>query len=251
MGDEDDAGDGRQPSRSSGPRATTGAVVVLLVVLLAVLAAASTGGWQDPYQEGEVTGEPPTLPTASLDPDDQQEVTALPEDLDVTPPDLTWVRWVLLGLGALAATVLLALLVRQLLAVLRPRPPLPLPDDADVSTEPAAEAHAPEIREGIARAQEILDSDLPPGDAVVAAWVELERAAGAAGIARSPAQTATEFTAVVLERTPAERDPVAVLCRLYLRVRFSGETVGTDDGAAARTAIAAIARSWSDVRVER
>lgn len=251
MGDVGDVGDGGQPSRSSGPRAATGAVVVLLVVLLAVLAAASTGGWQAPYQEDEVTGEPPTMPTASVDPGDMEEATGPLEDLDVTPPDLTWLRWLLLGLGALAATVLLALLIRQLLAVLRPRPPLPPAADADVTTEPAPEAHAPQIREGIARAQQILDSDLPPGDAVVAAWVALERAAGAAGIARSPAQTPTEFTAVVLERTPAERDSVAVLCRLYLRVRFSGEEVGADDGEAARTAIAAIARSWSDVRVER
>ena len=96
-----------------------------------------------------------------------------------------------------------------------------------------------ELHEAVARAERAL-ADLPPGDAVVAAWMELERTAASGGIERDPAQTPTEFTLAVLDRTDADPGAVRDLLRLYLPARFSDHTVTPDDVRAARVALGRI-----------
>ncbi|TCO58462.1 DUF4129 domain-containing protein [Actinocrispum wychmicini] len=83
----------------------------------------------------------------------------------------------------------------------------------------------------------------PPSDAVIAAWVQLERDAAASGTERKPHQTPTEFTAEVLATMPT--DPVALerLRTLYQRARFGpADSVTEADVAAAKQALLALGR---------
>ncbi|WP_454043908.1 DUF4129 domain-containing protein [Cellulosimicrobium sp. Marseille-Q8652] len=82
---------------------------------------------------------------------------------------------------------------------------------------------------------------MPPRDAVIAAWVSLEDAAALAGAHRDPAQTPTEFTVAVLDRTPADPGAVATLRGLYHRARFRGADIDAGDVRAARAALRRLA----------
>jgi hypothetical protein len=71
----------------------------------------------------------------------------------------------------------------------------------------------------------------PPGDAVIAAWVQLERSAAATGIERAPHQTPTEFTAALLEGHATDQQALDELRRLYHRARFGQPGSVTDEDA--------------------
>ena len=62
---------------------------------------------------------------------------------------------------------------------------------------------------------------MPPGDAVIAAWVALEASAERSGLVRDRAQTATEFTVEVLDATRADPGATRALLDLYLAARYS------------------------------
>ncbi|MBP2340800.1 hypothetical protein JOF41_006978 [Saccharothrix coeruleofusca] len=84
----------------------------------------------------------------------------------------------------------------------------------------------------------------PPGDAVVAAWLTLERAAAASGTPREAHQTPTEFTGGLLTRHRVDPDATGALRRVYQRARFgSGEVTDAD----ARTAADALERIVRDL----
>ncbi|MBF5080742.1 DUF4129 domain-containing protein [Quadrisphaera sp. INWT6] len=104
---------------------------------------------------------------------------------------------------------------------------------------------APVVRRGIARSLELLDDPRDLDDAVVRAWLGLEETAEDAGVARTPAETPTEFTTRLLARVPADRAAVDVLRALYSRARFGGAGGRRDDDAErARAALRALAGSW-------
>jgi hypothetical protein len=71
----------------------------------------------------------------------------------------------------------------------------------------------------------------PPGDAVIAAWVHLERSAAATGIERAPHQTPTEFTTALLEGQTTDRQALDELRGLYQRARFGQPGMVTDEDA--------------------
>ncbi|MFI9011924.1 DUF4129 domain-containing protein [Actinosynnema sp. NPDC053489] len=85
----------------------------------------------------------------------------------------------------------------------------------------------------------------PPGDAVIAAWLSLERAAQDSGAPRQGHQTATEFTGDLLRRYHVDEDAAGTLRRTYQRARFGAVEVTADD---ARTATEALARIVRDLR---
>lgn len=231
---------------STRPRPVLAGATILLVLVLVVLAAAATGPWErSPFDTTSQTGEPFTPPTLDL-PSQSATASIEPSEDQGDGEGTSVLRWVLYGLG-LAVAVALALLVLRFLSVFLRRDVIqPQARIAQPGTD-VPEVDAPVMRDGIAQARSILDSDRPPKDAIVEAWLALEHAAVAAGVGRRPSQTPTEFTAVVLDRTPAQRDAVEVLRELYSRVRFSEEPVTDADGDAARAAIAAIAAHWSAV----
>lgn len=243
------AGDDRAGTTSTSRRTALTAVLVLLGLVVALLAASAVGSWDTP-RGADVTATlesetgvvviptpPPTLPT--------EEVVAEGEPGAENP----FVRWLVIGVVTLIGVVVLALLLRLLASVLR-RAPVEEPEAHDVTAAVADDSvDAPAILDGIARAQSALEGDRAPRDAIIEAWLALEHAATEAGVGRRPAQTPTEFTAVVLERTPADRDAVDLLRGLYLRVRFSDDHLQRGDAAAARDALTTISVSWSELDV--
>lgn len=152
-----------------------------------------------------------------------------------------WTAATLAALLALAALLLLVPPVRRLVAELLARRPRRGRDAADVGALGArtVQPDLATLGRGVTDAGvAIAGGHARPADAVVAAWVELERAAAGSGVRREPASTATEFTVAVLDATPADRDATRTLLGLYLRARFGTGTLTADDVRAARAALA-------------
>ncbi|MGW4114844.1 DUF4129 domain-containing protein [Actinosynnema sp. NPDC004786] len=82
----------------------------------------------------------------------------------------------------------------------------------------------------------------PPGDAVIAAWLSLERAAEDSGVPRQGHQTATEFTGDLLRRYRVDETAAGTLRSAYQRARFGTAEVTADDARAATEALAHIVR---------
>ncbi|ROP38525.1 DUF4129 domain-containing protein [Saccharothrix texasensis] len=85
----------------------------------------------------------------------------------------------------------------------------------------------------------------PPGDAVIAAWLSLERAAQDSGVPRQGHQTATEFTGDLLRRYRVDEHAAGTLRRVYQRARFGTAEVTAAD---ARTATEALEHIVRDLR---
>ncbi|MCB7137506.1 DUF4129 domain-containing protein [Cellulosimicrobium marinum] len=165
------------------------------------------------------------------------------------PPDLTdqsgfGLGDYLLALAAVALLVLLLALARHLATRIRRGRPTHDPAHAtpgDTLTTTDDDTLLPRLRDAVHHAHHTLDPALPPRDAVVAAWVALEDAAALAGTQRDHAQTPTEFTVAVLDRTPADPAAVRALRDLYHRARFRDGDVGAHDVHRAREALARLA----------
>lgn len=226
------------------PRPTV-PVIVGVVVVLGLVAAALRPEWNvHPLQFD--------LPDTGTTPQPQQSSggantppTQRPEPGNVQ--NLAVVGWVLLGLLAAGAALILGLLIRRLiqplLDLLRSRRPAQ-PVDTGAAGMTHAEPDLSTVQQGTMAAQQSIDRFTEPGDAIVAAWLELERAASASGVERSPAQTPTEFTTDVLARTAADDRATQTLLRLYLHARFSSDVLTGEDLAQARQSVHDLARSW-------
>lgn len=237
---------GPTPSSPLGPVArSVGAVAVLVVAV--VLGAAAAGPWV-------LTGRPTQwrlFPPPDLPPP-RPEPTTPPLELEpgqLPPALLTVVGRGLAVLAGLVALVVLVLLVRHLLGALARRGAVPEGPEAGSGAVVLVEgATVPRLREGVEAAGRRLDEDVPPGDAVVAAWVALEESAARTGIVRERSTTATELTVQVLDATRA--DPVATrtLLDLYLAARFSDHPLTAQDVASARRCLGVLADGLAHAR---
>lgn len=219
---------------------------VLLVgafVVVAVIGAALAG----PFRLGQrneggapFTLPPPVLPTNTTTPVPQET------GLDGEQMTMEAQRWIYLLVIAVIGALLVigvALLVRRIRAMRERRAPHEI-DSAVPDIElggDVLDGATPALREGVRRAAQVLEDEVPPGDAVIAAWVALEASAERSGLVRDRAETATEFTVEVLDATRA--DPVATraLLQLYLAARYSEHVLTPVDVARARESLAAIA----------
>ncbi len=86
-----------------------------------------------------------------------------------------------------------------------------------------------------------------PGDAVVRAWLLLERAAADAGLTRKPHQTPTEFTTAVFTDLRVDAGALDRLRTLYQQARFSSRPVGEDDVDLAQEALDRLVADFSDL----
>ncbi|MFS0702820.1 DUF4129 domain-containing protein, partial [Cellulomonas sp. 179-A 4D5 NHS] len=234
--------EGRAPLTSHVARRV--APVAVLVVGV-VLAAAAAGPWR-------VTGRPTAwelFPPQDL-PRSRSLPTPPPVDLEpgALPSGLvTATGWVVAGVGVLAVLVVLALLVRKALAALARRGAVTEGGSPTTGAVDLVEGlTVPQLREGVAAAGRRLDEDVPPGDAVVAAWVALEHAAAATGIVRERSTTATELTVQVLDATRADPAATRTLLDLYLAARFSAHPVTAADVATARRCLDVLADGLAD-----
>lgn len=224
--------------------AAVAAFAVLLGVV--VVAAGVAGPWDPPLSEPRSL-----LPTPKFPPVPEPPGPAAARTVPRLGPDvdLGFLLWIGLALAAYlvvwAAVRLFPLLRRWL-----PRWPVRVtPDDAGTDQghllAEAAEARVRILRGAVEEAGEAIRRHERPADAVIAAWVALEKAAERSGIRRDPASTPTEFTVSVLDRTPVEPAATRALLELYLRARFSGDAMTSADVTAATEALTTLSTGLS------
>jgi hypothetical protein len=99
--------------------------------------------------------------------------------------------------------------------------PTPVRRDSDETGFPATDIRAKWLP-AAEKARDALDRHAggPPSDAVIAAWLELERVAADTGTARRAHQTPTEFTTGLTIEHGVLDQPLDTLRRLYQRARF-------------------------------
>jgi len=237
-----------QHEPSESPRETLPRVppVVLGTVVLAavvVLGSAVAGPWV-------ITGRPTawdlfpgrSFPTSTAEPvPEPTPAVALPPHH--VSPVLAVAGRVLVALAVVAlvalVVVLLTGLARRVRAAAEQRAAAP---SATVpGLEALDDAHLPGLRAAVAHAGRRLDDDVAPGDAVIAAWVALERAAEQTGVERAPAATPTEFTVAVLDATSVDPTAIRALLELYLAARFSAHPLTARDVERARASLQVLA----------
>ena len=220
---------------------TRGAVllgVVVIVVLLGVVLAAREAG-PIPIDERALLAGNDDAPPPTSAPPAQQTNQQGSESEGLLAKVSMW--YVIVSWLALALVVTIVL--RALIAMRtdeegdRVRTPAPGPDAAPW---PGA---MEQLQRAAARAEELLLAARPGnvGDAVIAAWMELERAATAAGSGRRPSATPTEFTVALLKRHDADADAMAALLAIYHRARFGGPALPAAAGDEALAAVRTIA----------
>lgn len=237
--------------------AFVGGAVVAVVLAVLVVAAAGPVRWAAPIHLGIYGGQGtfpslppqvhPTLPTPTASP------CAGASCPTPDPKALHLPGW--LAFAAAVALLVLATRLRRR----RSLAPEEEPDDgaeAPVGAAPPPEVSASAVDDAVAAAAAELEGDRDPRDAVIAAWLRLEAGAAAAGVARRPAQTPTEFTRAVLAGATGGREAEAVddLLHLYHRARFGRRPLPPDAGEQAARALdrvaAALRRTRTPARSE-
>ncbi len=201
------------------PRAVLVGIVAIVVLLGVVLAAREAG--PIPIDERALfAGQDDTttpMPPARAD----ESSTAQSDDseglLETVSMWYVIVSWLVLFL--LFVAVLRALIaVRRDAADKVVKAPAPAPDGV-----PWPDA-TQQLKRAVARAEDVLLVTRQGNvkDAVIAAWMQLEQAAAAAGAGRRVSSTPTEFTVALLKRHDADPDATTALLALYHRARFGG-----------------------------
>ncbi|MEG9248736.1 DUF4129 domain-containing protein [Arthrobacter sp. Soc17.1.1.1] len=235
-----------RPRRASGT--PVGAALTVIMLVLAVLAAGFVGDFSaDPVVEApaavrEQPSAPPPTATGTPEPQPDGERVEIAGD------------WAVAALLVLAMAGL-ALLVRFLL---RFRAQREAEDGVSEQTDP--QQHDPRSLAADAlpawtdAAQALLASDADTSDVVIRCWLGFERLCAAAGVARTRAQTTSDFATVAAKALDLPRDPLAVLTRLYQRARFGrGEPaspLGRDDRERALTAVRELSAALPSRRTE-
>jgi hypothetical protein len=241
-GDGPLAGRDTRPDRSRppAPRPTIGvAAGVVTVVALVIVGAALAGPWRmssrpqdgmfDRFFSRHVV--PPVPPPPPVRP--QRPLAQATQSADMALAE----RVALIAVAVVLLLVVASVLMRFLRVNRRQR----ILDDAPPSWGADAEDDSVRVvAEGVHAARRALREDVPPGDAVVAAWMALERAAHGSGVDRDPAQTATELTVALLDRTQADPASTRALLDLYLQARFSSHPLTAAHVAAAQEHLARI-----------
>ena len=106
-----------------------------------------------------------------------------------------------------------------------------------------AEAVAREMVADAAAQRDLLLATASPGNAVVACWQRFETQAEAAGMARHPWETSSEYTMRVLDLVDADQPAVSRLGALYREARFSEHALTEEHRAQAVAALDAIHRT--------
>jgi hypothetical protein len=158
--------------------------------------------------------------------------------------DSGWAQWVGWAAAIAALLGLLGVLARVLLQLARRRrSPTTVPLGSDAAPL-VAHADARVLTSGLVAALETLATERNPSDAVVRAWQGLEDAAAAAGLARRPSETASEFTARILYRSQRSAEPIATLLALYHRVRFGEHVPSAQDITDAQASLTVLTELW-------
>lgn len=225
-------------------RTAAATALAAVLVVVGVLAAAVSGPvslhartsdeptWTMPAETYAATASP--LPT--------------PEPMGEPPTLPDWVQGLLEVLQWLAVVVgllLISFLVRYLSRGWRVDEPGTADDDVapgDEAGDEIDDTGVAALRAGVRQAEHALEDDVPPGDAVIGAWVAVETAAARTGVVRSRTQTTSEFTVRVLGATRADPAATRELLELYLAARFGAQGVDAADVERARELLGVVGR---------
>ena len=155
-----------------------------------------------------------------------QEPDWATSDLTTAPPDPPGTGTALLLVLIAAGVVVLLLAVwiaLRLRALARPRTPLADPSGEEPELTPG------QARTALETAREHLSTLVDAQDAVIAAWLALERAIAEAGVRRDPAQTTLEFVLAVLGALDLDRAALEELAGLYRRALFDPQPLTEAD----------------------
>lgn len=159
------------------------------------------------------------------------------EPSSALPP---WVGTALQVLGVLltgGAAYLLVTLGRRALRRRRPRGGLAPPEAPRSDPLPPA---VDRLAAQVAEARAVVGRAGSPRNAVVAAWIRLQRSVAVAGLPAAPAETPTEYLARVLAAWEVDRTALDELAELYREARFSDHPIGQRHRAAALRALAVV-----------
>ena len=224
------------------PRSKGLVVAVVILAVGAVLGVLLAGPIfiERPRWSGQLAAPPPLTRT----PEPVQTPGGRPDD---TMNLIQLIQNALIVLGALALLILLLrALMRIRLRLDARRTGVQALRDAALPAPDGGIIEAPVVRRGIARALVALDENRDPSDAVVQAWLGFEDAAVAAGAARRPAETPTEYAVRIIARFDADRQAAEELVQVYEDVRFSGRPADAAAVATARRCLLALQASWND-----
>ncbi len=139
------------------------------------------------------------------------------------PTEISPVIILLMQVVLVLIFVVVIAVIAQLLLALARKPKISHHDEPGFAVPPVPE-------ELLASAQErirLLETG-DPRNAIVAAWLNLETSAAAAGLPRDPAETSTEYTERVLATWDVDRTRIDDLATLYREARFSRHPLGED-----------------------
>jgi len=223
-----------------------GPLLGVIAVLALIVAAAGLGGH---IQATEHTGEPIILqpPPMPAPIEDGPPVLAEPdpeEDQGEEGSAFPW-GYILTVLAALALAMLVAASIVSMAKRKRREKAFKMKIDAefeDADFVPGLRVDLPALADAVKEALSRLDEYRVPRDAVVAAWVELEKAAAQHGWFRDLSETTTDFTARLFVMSEVPQSQTTELRGLYQQARFSAAPVTVSQVTQARSALEVIAR---------
>lgn len=227
-------------ARAPGALHPLGVLAVTLLTFLAVWASVAAGRWSPVFSQGTRSEDVEPTPEPTI----PEDVTTLPTDYGLSMRGL--VMALLLTMAVVAVLSGIGFSLKAVSTAWQGRSKRVDDDDGKTVSSGmlAPELAMPdvvELREGIAEAWSRLVEHRDPTDAIQAAWVAVEEAAGRSGVPREPADTPTEFTVAVLDRTAVDPAAIRTLLRLYHRARFSTHGANAEDVETARECLSTLA----------
>lgn len=212
-------------------------VIVLLAALLGALALATLGAGADRGELAVFTGESDRefdfQPTREPYTEPDWSTHSAPPQ----PPERDGVNWGLLIVIAVLVAALIAVAIWVLLRMRDlARPQLVTAGDAADEEELTPD----QARAALDDARDRLSTVVDAHDAVIAAWLALERAIAAAGVRRRPSQTTLEFVVDVLGALDLDATALDRLAHLYRRALFDDQPLGEGDRDEALTHLASL-----------
>lgn len=219
-GAPDPPGTERASPSGRGPLVAILVIVALGALALAVLGASADRGTISSFEgDTEREWEAPENPEPFSEPDWSTQ------DEPTVPPGGESVRTGLVTTIIVAAVVLLVLAVWVWLRMRKLSGP-PQREAGEVDGED--ELSAAQARSALEDARTHLATGLDAHDAVIAAWLALERAIAEAGIRRGPSQTTLEFVLTVLGDLDLDSSDLDRLAHLYRRALFDDDPLRED-----------------------
>lgn len=158
-------------------------------------------------------------------------------DDDVPAWLVTGIEWTIYLMATAVVLAIVVLVVRAVVAHLRPVVPTIVEHDVAAS-----------VLAGAVEQVETLRSGADVGDSVIRAWVRLEEDLQAAGVRRHAARTAAETVTATLSDHDVDEDALIDLATLYRQARFSDHALTEDDRL---DAVRSFRRIHDDLRRER